>query len=123
MRYKHLPRLIVILLRHCFYKYIMNTQSTTNQEANFSSSNFKDIPLSEITSFMDRLATLYSQYKEISSVCNSLASHYEQEEGCKKKIQLLESIRIEAEAHLNTLKNNMFIEIRAIMRDYLKSEQ
>ena len=100
----------------------MNQQNPHVKETNLSCANLKDMPLSEVSSFMDRLANLFSQYQEIASVCNSLSSHFNQDVACKRKIQLLESIRIEADSHLDTLKNNMFIEIRAIMRDYLKSE-
>lgn len=101
----------------------MNTQEPCSQKTHLSTAKLNDIPLAEIASFMDSLANLYSQYQDVASVCHSLAPHFEQDVACKKKTQLLEIIRIEAEAHLDTLKNNMFIEIRAIMRDYLKPEQ
>lgn len=83
----------------------------------------KNIPLNEISVFLDKIADLYIQHQDIADVCHSLTPHIEQEDACQRKVRLLESMRIESEACLASLKNNIFIEVRAIMREYLKPKQ
>lgn len=102
----------------------MVSQETNNiKEVELTTNHLNNIPLSVISSFVDRLAELYHQHQDVASVCQSLTSHYEQEDSCKRKVQLLEAIRIEADSHMETIKNNMFIEVRSIMREFKKSQQ
>jgi hypothetical protein len=95
----------------------MDNQNTIN------TNHLKGIPLNEIVSFLDKIADLYNQYQDIADVCHSLTPHFEQEDACQRKVKLLESMRYESEACLTSLKNNMFIEVRNLMRRYQKQEQ
>lgn len=87
-----------------------------------NTNHLKDIPLGELVSFLDNIAVLYNQYQDIADVCHSLTPHFEQEDACQRKVKLLESMRYESEACLTSLKNNMFIEIRNLMRKCHKQE-
>lgn len=94
----------------------MDKQSTIN------TTHLKDIPLNELVSFLDNIADLYDQYQDIADVCHSLTPHFEQEDACQRKVKLLESMRYESDACLTSLKNNMFIEVRNLMRKCQKQK-
>lgn len=94
----------------------MDKQSTIN------TTHLKDIPLNELVSFLDKIADLYDQYQDIAYVCHSLTPHFEQEDACQRKVKLLESMRYESDACLTSLKNNMFIEVRNLMRKFQKQK-
>ena len=87
-----------------------------------NTNHLKDIPLGELVSFLDKIADLHNQYQDIADVCHSLTPHFEQEDSCQRKVKLLESMRYESEACLTSLKNNMFIEIRNLMRKCQKQK-
>lgn len=94
----------------------MDKQSTIN------TTHLKDIPLNELVSFLDKIADLYDQYQDIADVCHSLTPHFEQEDACQRKVKLLESMRYESDACLTSLKNNMFIAVRNLMRKCQKQK-